>query len=75
MKPASSASYRPDEMMNTQGSAGFGATTGASSLKGKLQGLEEHIKAVTEELNFHKKEVNVLKTEKDTLEKMLNMKL
>jgi hypothetical protein len=37
--------------------------------------LEEHIHSVTEELNFHKKEVNVLKSEKDTLEKMLNMKL
>ena len=30
---------------------------------------------MTEELNFHKKEVSVLKTEKDTLEKMLHMKL
>jgi predicted nucleic acid-binding Zn-ribbon protein len=73
MKPSSSASLRPDEAMMTV-SSGF-ATTGASSLKGKLQGLEEHIKAVTEELNFHKKEVNTLKSEKESLERTLNMKL
>ena len=75
MKPSSSASRQQDEFGVTSGSAAFQGTSGGSSLKGKLQGLEEHIKSVTEELNFHKKEVNTLKTEKDTLEKMLNMKL
>lgn len=75
MKPASQASLRQDEMGVTSQSAFSQQHAGASSLKGKLQGLEEHIKSVTEELNFHKKEVSVLKTEKDTLEKMLHMKL
>lgn len=74
MKPASSASRPQDEFGATTNSA-FQGTSGASSLKGKLQGLEEHIKSVTEELNYHKKEVSQLKTEKDTLEKMLHMKL
>jgi len=32
------------------------------------------IKAVQDEMNFHKKEVAVLKSEKDTLESVLTMK-
>jgi hypothetical protein len=36
MQPASRASVRQEDMMQTTGSAAFGATAGASSLKGKL---------------------------------------
>ena len=32
------------------------------------------IKSVSDELNFHKKEVQILKSEKDTLESVLSMK-
>ena len=74
MRSSGSPGSPNQDMMATQGSA-FAGQSGASSLKGKLQGLEEHIRSVTEELNFHKKEVQTLKTEKDTLEKMLTMKL
>jgi chromosome segregation ATPase len=57
----------------------FGATAkgdaaGSASLKGKLLSLEEMIRALTEEMNFHKKEVQILRSEKDTLENVLNMK-
>ena len=58
--------------------------TNPASLKGKLMGLEviflslitlkEMIKSVSDELNFHKKEVQILKSEKDTLESVLSMK-
>lgn len=64
-------------MLNTAGS-GFGNTqntAGSASLKGKLLSLEEMIRSLTEEMNYHKKEVQVLRTEKDTLENVLNMKI
>ena len=35
---------------------------------------KEMIKAVSDEMNFHKKEVQILKSEKDTLESVLSMK-
>mmetsp|Transcript_31035 Transcript_31035/g.28227 ORF Transcript_31035/g.28227 Transcript_31035/m.28227 type:complete len:90 (-) Transcript_31035:280-549(-) len=54
----------------TQGSLG----TNPASLKGKLMSLEEMIKSVSDEMNFHKKEVQILKSEKDTLESVLSMK-
>ena len=37
-------------------------------------GLEEMIKSVADEMNMHKKEVQALKSEKDTLESVLSMK-
>ena len=59
--------------------------TNAANLKGKLFVLEviilirktkiqEMIRQLNEELNFHKKEVQILKSEKDTLESVLTMK-
>lgn len=45
-----------------------------ASLKGKLMSLEETIKGIQDEMNFHKKEVQILKSEKDTLESVLSMK-
>lgn len=36
--------------------------------------MEETIKALTEELNFYKKEIQTLRSEKDTLEDVLNRK-
>ena len=62
-----------------EGSKGFGQThsslgTNPASLKGKLMGLEEMIKSVADEMNMHKKEVQALKSEKDTLESVLSMK-
>ena len=35
---------------------------------------KEMIKSVQDEMNFHKKEVAILKSEKDTLESVLTMK-
>ncbi|KRX07249.1 hypothetical protein PPERSA_00406 [Pseudocohnilembus persalinus] len=55
---------------NTQSSFG----TNPASLKGKLMSLEEVIKTIADEMNFHKKEVQILKSEKDTLESVLSMK-
>lgn len=48
---------------------------GSASLKGKLLSLEEQIRSITEEMNYHKKEVQILRSEKDTLENVLNMKI
>lgn len=57
---------------NTMGSM---VSSGSASLKGKLLSLEEHVRAITDEMNFHKKEVTVLRSEKDTLQEVLTMKI
>lgn len=49
--------------------------SGSSSLKGKLMNLEETVQMLNSEITTHKKEVNTLRTEKDTLEKVLNTKV
>ena len=51
-------------------------TAGAftATLKGKINGLEETIKALHEELNFYKKEIQTLRSEKDTLDDTLTRK-
>lgn len=60
----------------TQSGNNFGTTnsSNAASLKGKLQGLEEAIQQVAEEMNTHKKDVTSLKNEKDTLQEILKLK-
>ena len=35
---------------------------------------QEMIKNIADEMNFHKKEVQILKSEKDTLQSVLSMK-
>ena len=51
-------------------------TAGAftSTLKGKINGLEETVKALTEELNFYKKEIKNLRSEKETLDDTMTRK-
>ena len=51
-------------------------TSGAftSTIKGKVNGLEETIAARQEELNFYKKEIATLRSEKDTLDDTLTRK-
>ena len=62
--------------MNTIGSLGsFSGTGGTSSLKGKLMSLEETVRMLNDEINNHKREVQVLRSEKDTLESVLNQKI
>ena len=46
----------------------------SSSLKAKLQELETTLDNIREEINFQKKEVATLRSEKETLEKVLTMK-
>lgn len=43
-------------------------------LKGKLANLNETIRQLQEHLNTHKKEVQILRSEKETLESVLTMK-
>ena len=45
-----------------------------ANLKGKLQALEEMILQLADEMQYHKKEVQVLRSEKETLESVLTMK-
>ena len=46
----------------------------AATLKGKINSLEEMIKAMNEELNFYKKEIQTLRSEKETLGNELGRK-
>jgi len=39
-----------------------------ATLKGKINGLEETVKALTEELSFYKNEIGNLRNEKNDLE-------
>ena len=54
---------------NTMTAGAFTAT-----LKGKINGLEETIKALQEELNFYKKEIKTLRSEKEQLDDTLTRK-
>ena len=49
--------------------------TNATSLKGKLQSLEETIMQVSDEVNSNKKEVTSLTTEKNTLQELLKLRM
>ena len=51
-------------------------TAGAftSTLKGKINGLEETIKALQEELNFYKKEIQTLRSEKEVMDDNITRK-
>ena len=60
----------------TKTSGGFSmANTGnATTLKGKLQKLEEDIQAVSDEMNSHKKDCNCLENEKEIVKKQLKLR-
>jgi chromosome segregation ATPase len=58
----------------TQGSMGQTTNQNTANLKGKLGALDEMIRNLADELNDHKKEVQVLRSEKETLESVLTMK-
>ena len=45
-----------------------------ANLKGKLSNQNEILRQLTENLNVHKKEVQILRSEKETLESVLTMK-
>lgn len=57
-----------------QNSLNASGVTNTSNLKGKLSSLEELIRTLAEELNYHKGEVQVLRSEKETLESVLTLK-
>ena len=46
----------------------------AATVKGKVNALEETIRTLTEELNFYKKEIYTLRSEKDGLDDTLTRK-
>ena len=45
-----------------------------ATLKGKISGLEETVKALTEEISFYKNEIYTLRSEKNDLEQNLAKK-
>ena len=54
--------------------SGQGGEDNTSNLKGKLSNMNEITRQLTENLNVHKKEVQILRSEKETLESVLTMK-
>ena len=62
--------------MDSLSNAGNTMTQGAftATLKGKINGLEETIRSLNEELNFYKKEIQTLRSEKETLDDTLTRK-
>ncbi len=59
-----------------RGMDGGASTSGDNTahLKGKLSNLYETVRQLQEALNTHKKEVQILRSEKETLESVLTMK-
>merc|ERR1719498_2267431 len=60
--------------LNQTANSQFSAGTNTANLKGKLTALEEMILQLADELQYHKKEVQLLRSEKETLESVLTMK-
>lgn len=56
------------------GETGFNITTNPGSLKAKLNSIETVLKNLDEEMNIHRKEVDLLKAEKDNLQDVLKTK-
>lgn len=71
MKNSGISGYE-DSLKITLSSAAAG---GSGSLKGKLIGLEDSVKRLSEDMVRNKQEVQVLRSEKDTLESVLNQKV
>ena len=69
--------YNEPQMGNSMGMSVMENNQGdnTSNLKGKLANLQETTKQLTENLNVHKKEVQILRSEKETLESVLTMKV
>ena len=61
------------EILNTIDIAG-NASMNPTSLKSKLSTLESVLKSLNDQLSSHKKEVQILKSEKETLQSVLTMK-
>ena len=49
-------------------------TTNQGSLKSKLNNIEGLIKGISDDITSHKKEIQILKSEKETLQSVLTMK-
>ena len=60
----------PRGLMDNASTAG----DNTAHLKGKLSNLNETVRQLQEMLNTHKKEVQILRSEKETLESVLTMK-
>ena len=60
--------------LNQTGNLNLNTENNSSTLKGKLQLLEEQIQLIADEMNNHKKDVIRLKTEKDNLQETLKNK-
>jgi chromosome segregation ATPase len=52
----------------------MGGSDNTAHLKGKLNNLNDTVRQLQEQLNTHKKEVQILRSEKETLESVLTMK-
>ena len=62
------------QMMNTSMQQPHTAGAFTATLKGKINGLEETIKALQEEINFYNKEIKTLRSEKEQLDDTLTRK-
>lgn len=60
--------------MSHMSGGGAGGSDNTAHLKGKLNNLNDTIRQLQEHLNTHKKEVQILRSEKETLESVLTMK-
>ena len=71
--PRTAGGFDVQSMMSSPNMAS-GGSDNTAHLKGKLNNLNDTIRALQEQLNTHKKETQILRSEKETLESVLTMK-
>ncbi len=72
--PAGEGKFYSPELAQTASGFGGGSPQSSANLKGKLAALEELIKNLNDELNYHKTAVGQLKSDKDMIESILTLK-
>ena len=72
--PASPNHAGSTAMFSAMGGSSPGGIA-AATLKGKLQAMEDLVRQITEEMNYYKREALSIKSEKETLDSVLNSKI
>jgi len=66
--------FDAQSLLSSPAVGGQGGSDNTAHLKGKLNNLNDTVRQLQEQLNTHKKEVQILRSEKETLESVLTMK-
>ena len=74
LKSGAVGDYQSPTRDNSPNAGGAAQADNTANVKGKLSNLNETLRQLIENLSVHKKEVQILRSEKETLESVLTMK-